>query len=55
VNSCEGGGAHATIEVTVELKRSVRTRVGGIATNIRSSRVKGPIGSDRGPKETALA
>ena len=40
VNSCEDDEAHATMEVTLKLSRSVQTRVGGMATSIRSSRVR---------------
>jgi hypothetical protein len=42
VGSCEADEAHATIriEVTLKLERSVQTRVGEIATSIRSSRVR---------------
>jgi hypothetical protein len=40
VDLCEHGEAHATVKVTLKLERSGRTRVGGIATSTRSSRVR---------------
>jgi hypothetical protein len=42
VSSCEADEAHATIriEVTLKFERSFQTRVGEIATSIRSSRVR---------------
>jgi hypothetical protein len=40
VDLCEDDEAHATMKVTLKLERSARTRVGGIATSTRSSRVR---------------